>query len=460
MNYLVAGYLQWQMAGSHVALGSLALYYFVGEEIRSKPELLQSEVFPDEKLKGIAARLPWKTDFHSLLFLTESEQSAHSLLYNLILDSISKRTTITILNYASLDNVGPLVCRATQQYLDLNPNLPAALLCCTDALKTLEAILNTGKDNGLPVVWDHCRNYLRAITNWYQLTKMVVAPLLEVIDSGRIEEREALAEKVLCSIERNESQPALPEFLEGLELFISGLLDRKLITYERRIILPARADVYLAIRNLKLVNLKRQGDPLITLDQIVLEANIINNIDDSYYILLLWFRERIELCDWARAVAFMEQQLTSKTSIPVTSWRSCLKILLLLVACRIPGSMELLTRLEVENDLRFWIKQNRETSITAGVVILAAFLVGCDEAFVLELCNLLAKPTDKEECQRIMQTDTYTREAIQETAILARQLGLVETIHYKTCPEHLSILREEILMECHRQAETALTDTY
>lgn len=450
VNYLVAGYLQWQMAGYQMALGSIALYYFVGEEIRSKPHLLQSEVFPDGKLTGIAAKLPWKTDFNSLLFLTESEKSAHSMLYNLILDSISTRDTKKLLEYASLDNVGPLVCRATQQYLDLNPNLPAALLCSTEALKILEGILMSEKDKGLPIVWDHCRNYLSAITNWYQLTKMVVAPLLEVIDSALIEGREALAERVLCSIERNGSQPALPEFLEGLELFVNGLLDRKLITYERRIILPASAEVYTAIRDSNLANLKRQGDPLLTLDQVVLASKIINNIDDSYYRLLLWFRERIDLCDWSTAIVFMEQELTSKNDIPVTTWRSCLKILLLLASTGVPGSLELITRLKVEHDLQLWIQQNRETSITAGVVILAAVLVDSDESFVLELCKLSGKTAEREQYKQIMQTNTYIVEAIQETATLAKELGLVETIHYKTCPEHLFILRSEILVACQR----------
>ncbi|MBP9090637.1 AAA family ATPase [bacterium] len=460
VNYLVAGYLQWQMAGSHVALGSLALYYFVGEEIRSKPQLLQSEVFPDEKLKGIAARLPWKTDFHSLLFLTESEQSAHSLMYNLILDSISKRTTITILNYASLDNVGPLVCRAIQQYLDLNPNLPSALLCCTHALNTLEGILIAEKDNGLPMVWNHCTNYLRAITNWYQLTKTVVAPLLEVIDSETIQNRADLAERVICSIERNESQPGLPDFLAGLELLVKGLLDRELIVSERRIILPASAEVYRVIRDLDLVTLKNQGDPSISLDQVLIQSNIIDNIDDSYYRLILKFRERIELCDWTGAIAYIEDELTSKNDIQVSSWRSCLKILLLLAASEVPGSLELITRLKVEHDLQLWIQQNRETSITAGVVILAAVLVDSDESFLLELCGLSGRPAERELCKQIMQTNTYITEAIQETATLARQLGLVETIQNKPYPDHLAILKDEILTACSREAETALIDTY
>ena len=120
----------------------------------------------------------------------------------------------------------------------------------------------------------------------------------------------------------------------------------------------------------------------------------------------------------------------------------------------------MITRLKVENDLQFWIQQNRETSITAGVVILAAVLVDSDESFLLELCGLSGRSAEQDLYKQIMQTNTYIAEAIQETATLARQLGLVETIQNKPYPVHLAILNDEILAACSRQAETDLIDTY
>lgn len=450
VNYMVAGYLQWHDSSQKISLASIALFYFVGDSVRKSPSDILTATFPDEQLKGIASNLPWQNDFLTLLFLMEPGKSKHALLYRNIFDAISKGQPEDILCYSELDGVASLVCNAAEYYLDSYPEQAFALHRCIIALSTLEHILSTEKEENVEAMWKECRSYLVRLTNWYQLTEIVVPSILATIESAPTEEQMAISQSVLNSLTKNESEPDIASWLVGLELLVKSLIERNLLRQDTKLVLPGKGEVFEAIRRHGLSNLRRMGEPSITLSQVFLEAGIVNNVDSSYYRLLLGYTDKLALCDWSESLGAMEKWFTGGR-IPESNCQCCLKILLLLFASDVPGSLALLRHLALTGKLEEWLRIYSDNAITTGAIVLAAILGKASETFVLQFHKGSETPEVKDKylemMEEIMKSSVTAAEAIEAAAHLAREINLLPYLQSEVMPPHLESFVREILSD-------------
>lgn|GEM_PF-1087215 len=463
INKLVAGYLQWP----NVSLISTALYHFVGDQIRKQPGDLLTGTFPDEKLRPMSGQSNWQEDFYWLLFLVDPVKSKHTLLNKLISESIATGQPNDVMQYKSLEGVGAVVCTAIRTYLRSTPDQAIVLHRTIDTLSALQVIVKNRVDDfeGLQV---DCKNYLLAMTNWYQLRTSVVPAILKIIDEAPVQEQQLVVKSVIESIEKNTSDPPLEDWLIGLELLVDGLLERKLLTKESKIILASKSDIYHFINLHKLNNLKSMGFPSLALSHVILEAAHAFNIDEGYYRLMLAYRDRIISYDWSNSLALMATGLSKADSMNEINIRSCLKILLLLTACDVPGSLDVLKTLKDTYHYQRWMKSYCENAETAAALLLAGISVDAGPRLVSELYKLDDYPKDPEQLELVTSQTVYVNEAIHAAAELAIELDLLSMFLTGERPEYIKLFVKRLVVDCEailkkwledlRQAENQQTE--